>query len=129
MMNIEIILEVKANQLAYVVKNCLKFHFLKYLKTLKIEEKIASLRRWLIEIAFMYSTYSTCIKIKRLHFAILKCAVIKNIKKISLCSILTIYIFINYRRNEHEFIYCDKIMNEFYISVCIFSYKQLDHYV
>lgn len=45
MMNIEIILEVKANQLAYVVKSCLKFHFLKYLKTLKIEEKIASLRR------------------------------------------------------------------------------------
>lgn len=45
MMNIEIILEIKANQLVYVVKSCLKSHFLKYLKTLKIEEKVASLSR------------------------------------------------------------------------------------
>lgn len=50
----------------------------------------------------------------------------KNI--INVCSTLTICIFINFEKNKHKFIYCDKIilMNEFYIDAWIFSYKQLD---
>lgn len=52
----------------------------------------------------------------------------KNFVIYNICSTLTICIFINYKRNEHKFTYCDKIilMNKFYIDTWIFSYKQLN---